>query len=257
MSESASGEADDSTLSNTKKERFECKTCGSVFIEYPSQTKGWCSRDCYYDSVDMHGENNPNYSGGNVTVECIVCEDNYEVRPSKEDKTRFCSRSCKGNWMSSEYTGVDNPSYGIKRPVGSNHPSWNGGLVKTKCANCGEVVKRKRNEYERYENQFCSQECRATVHAKRFHGEDHPNWKENTSDERFYQTEEWKEIRQRALDRVGGVCEYCGSDSQLIGHHIIPIAEGGAKLDIDNVCILCRGCHNTWEGLYIRPDFRQ
>lgn len=258
MSESAPGEsASDGTISGTKKERFECKGCGDTFIAYPSQSEGWCSRDCYYGNLDLSGENNPNYSGGDVTVECVVCGDDYEVPPHKEDSTRYCSRECKGEWMSDNYQGDENPAIDADRPVGENHYAWKGGLVETECYACGTTVERKQFEYDRYENHFCSQACRAEIHAERFQGEDHPNWKENTSDDLFYRTRKWKDTRAKALERDGYECQACDDgESQLLVHHIIPRAEGGADYDLRNLVTLCRACHNEWEGLYLQPDTR-
>jgi len=87
-------------------------------------------------------------------------------------------------------------------------------------------------------------------------GKDHPRWKENKPDHRFYQTKAWKEVRQEALAQANGTCEACGSEEQLVGHHVIPLSDGGEPLDVDNVTILCRSCHMEWEGLFLQPDTR-
>ena len=58
------------------------------------------------------------------------------------------------------------------------------------------------------------------------------------------------EIRKRAKDRAGGVCEGCGSpgfmtinnEKYLEVHHIISLADQGPD-DITNVIALCANCH--------------
>ena len=38
-------------------------------------------------------------------------------------------------------------------------------------------------------------------------------------------------------------CELCGSKRGLEVHHIIPVTCGGPENDIDNMIVLCIGCH--------------
>lgn len=87
-------------------------------------------------------------------------------------------------------------------------------------------------------------------------GPDNPRWKENKPDYRIYQSDAWRETRRKALEKANHKCEDCGETEQLIGHHVIPLSDGGKPFDVENVCILCRSCHQRWEGLYLRPDTR-
>lgn len=112
------------------------------------------------------------------------------------------------------------------------------------------------DERERF-REWLSQERQGEdnpMHGKT--GPDHHRWKENKSNSRFYQTEAWKEVRREALEKANHECEVCGIAEQLVGHHVIPLSDGGEPLDVDNVAILCRSCHMEWEGLYLRPDTR-
>ncbi len=43
-----------------------------------------------------------------------------------------------------------------------------------------------------------------------------------TSDEEFYRSDEWQEIRTEILERDEFVCRVCGSVEQLSVHHIVP-----------------------------------
>lgn len=236
--------ADCDSLSGTKKERFECPTCGETFVEYPSQNPKYCSRDCLFDGRDYKGENNPNYSGGDVTLVCEWCGSDYGTNPANADKSRFCSQDCRDEWRAENLKGED-------------HPSWKGGNVQTDCAVCGDSIEVKPYRYEKYENNHCSQECRAISHAERFSGEDHPNWNPQSTGEGFYQTTKWREARLEALKRDQFTCHGCGEwDTKLHVHHIVPVADGGSRFDLDNLITFCMSCHNRWEGLYLRPDTR-
>ncbi len=87
-------------------------------------------------------------------------------------------------------------------------------------------------------------------------GEDHHNYKPDKKRGRFYMTKEWRKVRREALKQADHKCAVCGTQEQLVGHHIIPLSKGGEPHDVDNVAILCRSCHMEWEGLYLRPDTR-
>jgi len=88
-------------------------------------------------------------------------------------------------------------------------------------------------------------------------GEDHPNYKPDKPEARFYQTKAWQETRQEALEQAGHKCQACGSEEDLVGHHVVPLSAGGEPYDTQNVSILCRTCHGEWEGLFLAPDRRE
>lgn len=87
-------------------------------------------------------------------------------------------------------------------------------------------------------------------------GEDHPNWKPNKPEARFYKNKRWREARKRALDRDGGECVVCGTEENLHVHHIYPVSAGGPRFELNNLVTLCRTHHFEYEGLYVRPDTR-
>jgi len=227
---------------------LECEQCGCEYERPPSQSKNsrFCSYDCKYERMETEhsGSNNPNYNGGSVTVSCEYCDSDYTTDPHNVENTRFCSRDCLS-------------SYRSENIVGEKAPGWNGGLVKTECGCCGERIERKPNEVQKYENVFCSQKCRASVHAERFSGEDHPNWNPNSVGGGFYSTTKWKETRNAILNRDNYQCQSCGaSDAKLHIHHIVPRSAGGKDHGHSNLVTFCMSCHNKWEGLYLRPDTR-
>ena len=54
---------------------------------------------------------------------------------------------------------------------------------------------------------------------------------------------ELRRFRMRVLYRDGFRCRRCHAAGKLEAHHRVPIALGGAPLDIDNGITLCRTCH--------------
>jgi 5-methylcytosine-specific restriction protein A len=73
----------------------------------------------------------------------------------------------------------------------------------------------------------------------------------------FYNSKEWKALRNYKWGMANGLCEHClkkGIVRQAREvHHIVPIEEDWNKrLDIDNLVALCNDCHN-FEHLRISP----
>lgn len=63
----------------------------------------------------------------------------------------------------------------------------------------------------------------------------------------FYQSAEWKALRKRKL-QLNPLCEECCRQGKLtkatMVDHIVPVKQGGAALDIDNLQSLCWSCHS-------------
>jgi 5-methylcytosine-specific restriction protein A len=68
---------------------------------------------------------------------------------------------------------------------------------------------------------------------------------------KFYNSPEWKKLRNLKLS-MNPLCEHCEKEGKLtpatVCDHIVPIREGGAKLDINNLQSLCR-YHDDVKGL--------
>jgi 5-methylcytosine-specific restriction endonuclease McrA len=70
-----------------------------------------------------------------------------------------------------------------------------------------------------------------------------------------YNTARWRSVRERVLARDGARCTV----SRLLGgdcspgplhvHHIVPVEDGGAPYDEDNLGTACARHHPTWESL--------
>ena len=73
----------------------------------------------------------------------------------------------------------------------------------------------------------------------------------------FYNSAEWKALRNYKFAEAYGLCEKCREKGiARVGrevHHKIPISEDWSKrLEIDNLILLCSDCHNA-EHLRISP----
>jgi len=64
----------------------------------------------------------------------------------------------------------------------------------------------------------------------------------------------WERVRRAALDRDGWRCVKCGRAGRLEVDHIIPLYQGGAPVDLDNLQTLCRPCHLAKSGYVNRWD---
>ena len=75
-------------------------------------------------------------------------------------------------------------------------------------------------------------------------GEENPAWKEDTPSRRFYQRKKWRRTRQKALKRDEYQCTECGSEDNLVVHHIEPLPDGD-KFSLENLITLCKTCHGS------------
>jgi len=70
----------------------------------------------------------------------------------------------------------------------------------------------------------------------------------------LYHTEAWELARAAALDRDGHRCTVArflgGPCSSILDvHHLMPVAEGGAEFDLDNLITVCHRHHPMAEGV--------
>ncbi len=72
--------------------------------------------------------------------------------------------------------------------------------------------------------------------------------KRDQTAKKLYTSTSWKKVREQAMIRDGGLCQQCRRDGfvtlAVIADHIVEVSDGGCKLCIDNVEMLCRACHN-------------
>lgn len=59
------------------------------------------------------------------------------------------------------------------------------------------------------------------------------------------------------MARDNGRCQSCGRTDSLHAHHVIPAREFTPIKDahyVENLVILCKRCHSSWEGRELKPD---
>ena len=70
------------------------------------------------------------------------------------------------------------------------------------------------------------------------------------SDERGYDSR-WQRVRERFLMRHP-LCSRCQEQGRIVmasvAHHVVPINDGGPRLDQANLRALCRDCHEIIHG---------
>ena len=61
-------------------------------------------------------------------------------------------------------------------------------------------------------------------------------------------TSKWRKIRQRIVERDGGVCQMCGMEGDSVDH-IVPRSQGGTDEDY-NLQLLCTSCNSSKGGRF-------
>jgi len=236
----------------------ECAECDGLIAkglsDYNDDNKNhFCSDECEskWRSETLVGENHPRWGGGMDVVECSVCGSEFERRPSYVEKhdNITCSKSCYSELLS-EMTG-------------SKNNNWKGDKHSTEtCLNCS-----KRFTYRSYrgERLYCSRGC-AYEHRTGKHA---ANWKGGWVNDDYGAN--WKEQRQKALERDGHKCVMCGlsateakdeTNSPLHVHHRKRKEEfrnddGSLNYEVanrlSNLITLCVQCHGMWEEIAIQP----
>lgn len=52
----------------------------------------------------------------------------------------------------------------------------------------------------------------------------------------------WEAVRLTMLNNADWRCSDCRRFGNEV-HHVVPLHKGGAAYDLDNLAVLCRGCH--------------
>lgn len=73
------------------------------------------------------------------------------------------------------------------------------------------------------------------------------------SDSKRLRGHDWFELRDQVLDRDDHVCRNCGSSTNLVVHHIVPVEASGTNR-LSNLATLCRVCHRRAHNERIRDS---
>jgi 5-methylcytosine-specific restriction endonuclease McrA len=58
---------------------------------------------------------------------------------------------------------------------------------------------------------------------------------------------DWRKLRAAVLERDRGICYWCGGPAKTVDH-LIPLAQGGARLDPANLVAACLPCNSSRGG---------
>lgn len=136
-----------------------CGYCGATVDVKPSvsseRERVFCDYACagQWRSEYRSGENSPRWLGGDVELECELCETNFTVRRAKADSARFCSYECLGAHHREVRSGSDNPNWrgGYEPYYG---PNWREKREQTlrrdgfQCTDCGLTQEESRNRHD-------------------------------------------------------------------------------------------------------------
>lgn len=268
----------------------KCANCGSTVEAHPTRAEGrdnlFCSKNC----ETTHRTKTARQEW--PVLNCENCAGEYRIPHHEEERSRFCSKSCRSSYVASqanskprekvscescgdtiEVTPSEAEStrfcsracYGewmSRNLTGKNNPNYR--RVSLECVVCGSEfdVKPFRSE----EAQACSPECGAKITAKKLSGDNHYNWKGGQT---FRYGEGWTpRKRRRVRIRDQARCQHCGrTESDHLDefgtkhavHHITParqVDDAETRNAMENLITLCRGaCHRTWEQMApLRPD---
>ena len=158
------------------------------------------------------GENNHNWRGGLISLQCAMCNTTIQRHPSLIKKNNFCSRVC----------------WSLYRKDDPNYASWNRGLV--------------RSEETR-------EKIRQSNLSRRMVGENHPNWivdrgklvKRQERNDVSYKT--W---RRQVWLRDNFKCKIANPDcaGRIEAHHILGWANyPELRYEVNNGITLCHAHH--------------
>jgi len=172
-----------------------------------------------------------------IITKCNFCSKEIHIRPYKLkiQKTFFCNRSCKANWMSKNLKGKNNSRTGkslsnkTKEQISSSmqgripwnkgkkmcdahiennkkshlgQTAWNKGDTYAKCDSCSKIFHKKLSLIKRDLNHFCNMKCKSDWMSKNLKGKNNPFY-ENHSRFGIARSEEVKKkIKNTHLNNV-------------------------------------------------------
>lgn len=170
------------------------------------------------------GSGNPNWGGGKVDKECIICGKVFKVSKGLAETRLCCSRKCSG--------------------LTRRHPRTS--ILKV-CEICGKHFYVYKSILNRGGNsgKFCSRKCYYVNVGRRQLGKNNPMWCGGKSFE-IYPQEFNNTLKEEIRSRDGHKCQKCSTPQiklakNLIVHHIDYNKKNCNK---NNLISLCQKCHN-------------
>jgi len=217
---------------NSQYQYMNCPTCGEEFQS---------NRAVKIHHKLGHGES--------IAVEDSLCEEcgkSFEYYPSSK-KGIYCSDCVE----EVQYRTTPTPGEGE-----DNH-MWNGGMssdIEVNCSNCGSEIIRTKSAVQKYDNFFCSDECKSEGFSEKYAGKGNPRYIDGNSKQRNY-GKGWRRARLKCLKRDNRICQNCETsetelENSLDVHHKTPVRkfkEPENAHTLDNLVSLCRSCHVSAE----------
>ena len=209
---------------NPQSGSYICLGCGSVFIPKSKENNKYCSRECYFKTIEAKPKEK-------TIVKCAICSKEFEGRVN----SKACGPQCKEEWIRrreqeryNQYKATEKYQRDLARGREKYEPKE---PIEKKCGYCGKEYKTP------YQSKYCV-ECRPLAEAK------------NKTEADRARREKIRGVfvapvsRVEVYNRDNWVCGICKKpvDKKLsFPHpmspsldHVIPIARGGTH-EPDNV----------------------
>ena len=118
-----------------------CPVCQKTFKVSISNKQKYCSPDCFHQAHAVYMKEHASSMRKRITKICQYCKQAYEIIPSWEPTSRFCSYDCLNAWK--------------RTIIGKNHPLYT--QVELTCEFCGKKYNCKPSIVHR--SRFCSKQC--------------------------------------------------------------------------------------------------
>jgi len=214
-----------------------------------------------------------------IKINCLFCDNEMWIFPSRVGRSKFCSRECAGSYygdklaernagrgsghkiVSCEYCGKEIVRTNRRiRVYGRQYcsiPCKQQGQVmhiSETCLVCGESFTVHPSDQAKSANggKYCSQKCAKIANGDKQRGEQNPQWRGGVTPEnkRARESKEMKQWKVNVFDRDKYTCQSCGKKGgYLHAHHkkhfsLYP----ELRFDPENGETLCRQCHKIEHG---------
>lgn len=212
----------------------------------------------------------------NISVICQQCGTRFEVKPSRANSAKFCSRLCRTEWDRVHFSGQNSAKWKQKKPqtclvcgeefylkpssvargygkfcsvrclaihrkslTGEKAGRWQGGKVEITCQICNAKFRLWPSQIKLGGGKFCSKSCRHQWQKLRMAKGNNHKWRGGKSFEPY--TAAFNQAFKTAVrKRDNNSCRWCGKHGRDV-HHIDYNKE---RTTFDNCLTLCASCHS-------------